>query len=305
MHLQVCPHRSQRVAWRSFGRMGSPSAAAASRRDTVNELYDCAGQLVQAARELGVAVARSGTAPALAATLGCLEASLEALAQCIDSVRARIHEQLPPTGFSAFPSREVPLRTSRSFGRSSIRPPAPPVRHEGPSGRSSQTTSQPELRRFRTGHRATLRPQSRPRRSPSARPRRVRQPSRGDRERPPRSPISLHRPSRDPVTWRRRATSGQTPMIRRGGLATTPSRDECHRGPICAADPMGRHDVKRRAWTRCPFSPHMNRTQLTRRPSDSSRPPLGSLGSTAAEVTASPSPASRALSLRRASCRVL
>jgi hypothetical protein len=36
MHLQVCPHRSQRVAWRSFGRMGSPSAAAASRRDTVN-----------------------------------------------------------------------------------------------------------------------------------------------------------------------------------------------------------------------------------------------------------------------------
>jgi hypothetical protein len=101
MHLQVCPHRSQRVAWRSFRRMGLPSAAAASRRDTVNELYDCAGQLVQAARELGVAVARSGTAPALAATLGCLEASLEALAQCIDSVRARIHEQLPPTGFSA------------------------------------------------------------------------------------------------------------------------------------------------------------------------------------------------------------
>jgi hypothetical protein len=75
--------------------MGLASAAAPSRRDPVNELYDCAGQLVQAARELEVAAARPGTAPASAATLGCLEASLEALARCIDSVRAHVHEQPP------------------------------------------------------------------------------------------------------------------------------------------------------------------------------------------------------------------
>jgi hypothetical protein len=44
----------------------------------VDEVYDCAGQLVQAGREIGVAAGRPGTAPALTATLGCLEAALDA-----------------------------------------------------------------------------------------------------------------------------------------------------------------------------------------------------------------------------------
>jgi hypothetical protein len=94
MHVQVCPHRSRRAARRSFRGVGSPSAAAASRRDPVKELYDCAGQLLQAARDLDAAAARPGTAPALAATLDCLDASLEALARSIDSACAHMHEPL-------------------------------------------------------------------------------------------------------------------------------------------------------------------------------------------------------------------
>ena len=67
---------------------------AASRRDPVNELYDCAGQLLQAARELNAAAAHPRAAPAMAATLGCLEASLEALAQSIENARGPIHKRL-------------------------------------------------------------------------------------------------------------------------------------------------------------------------------------------------------------------
>jgi hypothetical protein len=90
------------------------SAAAADRRDPVNELYDCAGQLLQAARELNVAAARPGSAPAMAATLGCLEASLEALAQSMENARAPIHGRLKrdhrehsPVGRAALADLEV------------------------------------------------------------------------------------------------------------------------------------------------------------------------------------------------------
>jgi hypothetical protein len=207
MHEQVCPHRSRRAAWRSFRRMRLPSAAAATHRDPVNELYDCAGELLQAARERSVAAARSGTAPALAATLGSLEAPSRRLPRRLTAQARACASSYSATDFSARPSREVPWRFSMSYGRSSIRPPAPPVRHEGPLGRSSQEPSQPAQRRFPIDHGVMLRLQSRPRR--------LRQPPEGDRERPPRSPISLHRPSRDPVTRSRRATSGQTPTIRR------------------------------------------------------------------------------------------
>jgi hypothetical protein len=117
------------------------------------------------------------------------------------------------------------------------------VRHDGPSGRSSQKPSQAEPRPFRTDHRATLRPQSRPRRSPTAWLRRLGQPSWGVPERPPRSPISLHRPSRDPVPRRSGATSGQTPTIRRASPRRHPEMS-ANGGPYCTADPMGRHDVR-------------------------------------------------------------
>ena len=75
---------------------GAPEPARPDRRDPVNELYDCAGQLLQAARELDVAAGRPGTAPALAAMLGCLEASIDALARSIDSTRALVREPLAP-----------------------------------------------------------------------------------------------------------------------------------------------------------------------------------------------------------------
>jgi hypothetical protein len=83
--------------------MGLPSAVADGRRDPVNELYDCAGQLLQAARELNVAADRPGSAPALAATLGCMEAALEALARSIDNARGRIQEQLERHGLQRSP----------------------------------------------------------------------------------------------------------------------------------------------------------------------------------------------------------
>jgi hypothetical protein len=88
-----------------LGRMRLPSAAAASRRDPVNALYDSASELLQAARELNVAAARPGSAPALAATIGCLEASLDALAQSIDSARSRLHEQLQHDRLQRSPGR--------------------------------------------------------------------------------------------------------------------------------------------------------------------------------------------------------
>jgi hypothetical protein len=63
----------------------------------------------QTARELDVAIARPGNAPALAATLGCMQASLEALAQCIDSARARIHEQLTRNRLQGSPAARSAL----------------------------------------------------------------------------------------------------------------------------------------------------------------------------------------------------
>jgi hypothetical protein len=84
--------------------MGLPSAVADGRTDPVNELYDCAGQLLQAARELNVAADRSGSAPALAAALGCMEAALDALAQSIDSARARLQEHLQRHGLQRSPA---------------------------------------------------------------------------------------------------------------------------------------------------------------------------------------------------------
>jgi hypothetical protein len=77
--------------------MGLHSAAAADRRDPVNELYDCASQLLQAARKLNVAAApihdglqrdRREHSPVARAALAELEALRRALAQACRTARS-------------------------------------------------------------------------------------------------------------------------------------------------------------------------------------------------------------------------
>jgi hypothetical protein len=75
-------------------------AGAHGRRDPVNELYDCACDLLHATHEFRSAAGRAGSAPALAATLGCIEGSLDALCQSMDNLRALAVEQLSGTGLA-------------------------------------------------------------------------------------------------------------------------------------------------------------------------------------------------------------
>ena len=63
-------------------------------RDSTNELYDRACDLLSAAEGIRRAAAEPGSAPGIAATLGCVEASLEALAHATAAMRREADRQL-------------------------------------------------------------------------------------------------------------------------------------------------------------------------------------------------------------------
>jgi hypothetical protein len=72
-------------------------------RDSTNELYDRACDLLAAAEGVRSAAVEPGSAAAIAAALGCLETSLEALAHATAAMRREADRQLSRRQASALP----------------------------------------------------------------------------------------------------------------------------------------------------------------------------------------------------------
>jgi hypothetical protein len=83
--------RRPRAAHTWLPAAASPSVPA---RDSTNELYDRACDLLVAAQGIRTAAARAGSAPAIAATLGCVEVALEALAHATAAMRREADAEL-------------------------------------------------------------------------------------------------------------------------------------------------------------------------------------------------------------------
>ncbi len=69
-----------------------------SRRDSTNELYDRACDLLLAAEGVRTAAAEPRSAPGIAATIGCIESSLEALEHATAAMRREADRQLARRG---------------------------------------------------------------------------------------------------------------------------------------------------------------------------------------------------------------
>src|SRR4051794_5019536 len=93
-HMSILDRSPRRYARPSRTALALADSASRPARDSTNELYDRACDLLLAAEGIRSAAVEPGSAPAIAATLGCVEVSLEALAHATAGMRREADREL-------------------------------------------------------------------------------------------------------------------------------------------------------------------------------------------------------------------